>query len=731
MQMERWEFLLQREGDTTWLPLESPDVEILEGRYRVVARSGHPNTKIEVRITHHALEEVPPVRRTQSRMTITSEEGLMVVLPHTRLKPGIWELYCSPQVISSQNHSGEQQVKLRVLSNDSEPLDQPHPSEQPLENYEVSEPSNGEVSTQVPVQEDNLLEVEPQSDTPEARSQSLQNVASQDPELEEMVVSQTESSPNSEASEAVSESVAQTPSVSPDILDDQESQSLDQPIQIPDVFVPPVELTLNPDTYVAKLGQGLLISGQIKIAASYPSPQGEASEEYCLPTAQVQVCLRDPQNTNILIEIQQTIPHPVLPIPFACLVYIPFECQTRLILGEAIVYSDRLPVASCSFTIATQVEHLLEVIEEDFGEESEPDEMVSEIEISESAFPLHLPLTPAQNLPSSDDPASVPPIPRIAKLKSPTTDKTSASGLELPSFGRFLSEGSEHPVEPSPSSSEDTSTEPQPSDTETEVVTPSVEVDSSSTTQGELVPVSPVDPAFRSLNLQNRFFSRLNAMAQDQDLSQWMKQAKPTPLPDTSFVQTRSDASSSTPQPSRSEVASLFVPPSEDIESQEIVVDDEPLEVPPSQFSRPRPVLALDSQQTAQLSDSETPVVLSEEEPIPAPILDVLTQEVVAGRPVKVRVRLPDNLPRIYVKIWVYDRQSRTIVDGPRWLTEFSPNGLDQIETTLNLEIAYGSLEVQFEAIAIEMQTQRESHKVIVERSVIPPTSPILPLDEG
>jgi hypothetical protein len=88
-----------------------------------------------------------------------------------------------------------------------------------------------------------------------------------------------------------------------------------------------------------------------------------------------------------------------------------------------------------------------------------------------------------------------------------------------------------------------------------------------------------------------------------------------------------------------------------------------------------------------------------------------------------------ENLPRIYVKIWVYDRQSRTIVDGPRWLTEFSPNGFNQIETTVNLEIAYGSLEVQFEAIAVEMQTQRESHKVIVERSVIPPAAPTLPLD--
>jgi len=34
--MQSWEFLLQKEGDRVWLPLESPDVEILEGRYRVI-----------------------------------------------------------------------------------------------------------------------------------------------------------------------------------------------------------------------------------------------------------------------------------------------------------------------------------------------------------------------------------------------------------------------------------------------------------------------------------------------------------------------------------------------------------------------------------------------------------------------------------------------------------------------------------------------------------------------
>jgi hypothetical protein len=97
---------------------------------------------------------------------------------------------------------------------------------------------------------------------------------------------------------------------------------------------------------------------------------------------------------------------------------------------------------------------------------------------------------------------------------------------------------------------------------------------------------------------------------------------------------------------------------------------------------------------------------------------------------VKLRVRLPELLPRIYVKIWVYDRQSFVILDGPRWITEFSANGLGQIEAMGELEIAFGSLDVEFEAIAVEMQTLRESNKVTIHRQVVPPPGPSLPLDK-
>jgi hypothetical protein len=98
--MASWEFLLQKEGDNSWLTLESPDVEILEGRYRMVARSGYTNTAIDVRIIYQDFDAVPPVQQVQTRTLTTNAEGLMVVMPYTSLKPGNWQFSCAPQLTS-------------------------------------------------------------------------------------------------------------------------------------------------------------------------------------------------------------------------------------------------------------------------------------------------------------------------------------------------------------------------------------------------------------------------------------------------------------------------------------------------------------------------------------------------------------------------------------------------------------------------------------------------------
>ena len=96
--------------------------------------------------------------------------------------------------------------------------------------------------------------------------------------------------------------------------------------------------------------------------------------------------------------------------------------------------------------------------------------------------------------------------------------------------------------------------------------------------------------------------------------------------------------------------------------------------------------------------------------------------EIISGTPMVVTVRLPAIAPKFFVKFWIKDLQTRMIVDGPRWLLDFSvvPD-TNMIETRTNISIPLSSVDVAFEAIAIEAQTQRESHKVRVTRAVAPP----------
>lgn len=78
-----------KDGDRAWLPLDSPDVEILEGRYRIVARFAQADTEVQIRICHLAIAEDPPKRRFQKRFSRTNADGLMVVVPYL---PCPWHL---------------------------------------------------------------------------------------------------------------------------------------------------------------------------------------------------------------------------------------------------------------------------------------------------------------------------------------------------------------------------------------------------------------------------------------------------------------------------------------------------------------------------------------------------------------------------------------------------------------------------------------------------------------
>ncbi|MGB3615149.1 MAG: hypothetical protein WBA10_15250 [Elainellaceae cyanobacterium] len=90
--MKNWRFLIQQEGDRDWLPLDSPESEILEGRYRLVGQSPLPHHPVQIDLIYRDLDTAAV--RHRSRKTQTNSTGLVGIFPFSRLQPGLWEVLC-------------------------------------------------------------------------------------------------------------------------------------------------------------------------------------------------------------------------------------------------------------------------------------------------------------------------------------------------------------------------------------------------------------------------------------------------------------------------------------------------------------------------------------------------------------------------------------------------------------------------------------------------------------
>jgi hypothetical protein len=90
------EFLIQKEGDFEWLPLESVTVEILVGRYQCIAQASEANTPIEVHIRHQYVQEGIWQEEVHQQLLRTDSQGRIEVLPPTFLQHGRWIISCTP-----------------------------------------------------------------------------------------------------------------------------------------------------------------------------------------------------------------------------------------------------------------------------------------------------------------------------------------------------------------------------------------------------------------------------------------------------------------------------------------------------------------------------------------------------------------------------------------------------------------------------------------------------------
>jgi hypothetical protein len=115
--MEYWEFLLQKKDDPAWNIIQSPSFNLEEGKYRVVAHCNLVNTKVEIRVIHQFEENNKLRRRCFKRFRSTNGEGLVVIIPFTHLKSGLWQFTCYGDIMTDlMGKSWQKSIQFNVIS---------------------------------------------------------------------------------------------------------------------------------------------------------------------------------------------------------------------------------------------------------------------------------------------------------------------------------------------------------------------------------------------------------------------------------------------------------------------------------------------------------------------------------------------------------------------------------------------------------------------------------------
>ena len=335
------EFLLQREGDDTWIPVEAPTVEILEGQYRILGRTRHPNQDIQVQISYWDLEEALPQRHSKHQTRRTSAKGLVALLSYTQFKAGRWEIQCSSDFMADFSGTGwNDRVTFEVLPQSEEGFDP-----NLLDNLVAA------------FQEDEAIAAEPApaANTPATREDAGEVAAARLQELAEkmskLVVESVLNLGGTATLDAAGNAVE--PGDDSRYSYDQGSSlnygpDRDQPSTFgPTAAIsattsaatsaatstpaltqvePLVQVFLAEEVYMAQRGCALALAGAV---------QPLVSETWLASHAVVvRLELRDPETLAVLLGLQQTLPPFAVQAPFSFDFMLPPNLAVPLILGE-------------------------------------------------------------------------------------------------------------------------------------------------------------------------------------------------------------------------------------------------------------------------------------------------------------------------------------------------------------------------------------------------------------
>lgn len=805
--MENWEFLLQRKGDKSWLPLESPTVEILEGQYRLAARSALANALVAIAIAYRPLADVRHQPLQQKIAKRISHDGLLIVMPYTNFVPGLWQIDCI--ATETDPESDEENTNLipawkKTVKFDVIQISAEAGSDWQYNEIEEDLETPAELANEANINALGIIQTEP---TPLSYSSPILDIAEQ--RSTELVESMFEEfalfdDEDEEVEEFDGDSQdLETASLSdrPSLLEQVESYTPNPVAETEAPLQPRILLRLKQPQYILSEDNSFDLVGEVYT-------QGE-----------IEVSLKDPQTLDVVVNQRFAIAkisdrNPATgAIPFTYAIIVPPPSEIQVLIGEVQIHPQQdfqqdsdLYVTQQAIAVSYPASRVLpELIKE--AQKYSPQETTSSSQTTEASgdqpsyqqFPQSFPQvsTSTENQPRSLPPKpksanslSLPPIPsnRVkANQGEAFKSQIPANSLSLPPLPSLQNRASNQTY--NPPAPEITDDAPQsfpqveveiPQEIESEFnltniddladhdrqIPPNYEEDEEEPellysfeeelpqNYEELLGNQPNPNLQPSRNRNNHFLNKLQTLSADAIASQKANQRTEELLLDTFapsdplLADDLSSASTSafidldnpdqTPR-TIAEATSLAELDHElDVELDRLLTSEPDLilneyvwedPIDPNTF----PISTVSSSNSAASTLSETaqtirniqessPQALSDQEPIPIPEILIPAGELISGTPMLVTVRLPALVPKFFVKFWIKDLQTRMIVDGPRWLLDFSrvPNS-EFIETRTNISIPLSSIDVAFEAIAIEAQTQRESHKTRVIRAVTPP----------
>lgn len=346
--MEYWEFLIQREGDRGWRTIETGNLQLMEGRYRIVANSHLIDTQIQTRVIHQTTGSTEPQRRSQSRTQITNSSGVLIIVPFTQIQSGIWQFVCSGTTAGAL---WQRQLKLRVLPHT--PAPSPVDSTQPL-SVEILDLSADSAQIKIersnsdrdnyskPHQQSSKIEQDEDLPTPTAPMVPISMVGEPENWAEglDRLLEQIERD-----SLRVTTPTATAPKILAGTI--QLNPIVDSPSQL---------ISLDRSTFSGIVpGHQLTISGTCNLYRLKPN------SIQSVKVARLSICLRHPQTAEIIVAIEQPLPADLNTFAFRGQLGLPTAAKITLLLGEVNLYDKHhIQLGSGGFTVTLNLNPLQE-----------------------------------------------------------------------------------------------------------------------------------------------------------------------------------------------------------------------------------------------------------------------------------------------------------------------------------------------------------------------------------